>query len=302
MRDDGSATHCNSRNLPSEAMAEHAYASRKAMATSFEVFLSGEDAEHLNTVAAAALDEVTRLEGVLSRFDPASEITRINREACDRPVRIDAEVWEVLQTCRDAYRRTQACFDVTAARGRTAAGDGLILDAEHRTVRLTRGAIDLGGFGKGYALDRAGEIVRRFGVTSGLLHGGTSSVVAIGRHPDGQGWPVAVRDPFDPDSAVADAQLRLADCALSCSSAQQPGQVTSDILDPRTGRPIDKAGACLVMADTAAAAEILSTVLLVMGKESARQYCEALTGPRVAVAWIDRAGPTTRLDWLREMT
>src|SRR5262249_28452535 len=151
-----------------------AYCRREAMGTWFEVFLAGDDEEHLDDVAAAALDEGVRLERLLSRLDPASEVARINREAVHRPVRGDFQVWDVLCACRTYRQQTGGFFDVTA----TSAGrgdDDLVLDEERRTVRLGRpgAGIDLGGFGKGYALDRAGDVVREFGVTSGLLHGGT---------------------------------------------------------------------------------------------------------------------------------
>src|SRR5437763_14639010 len=94
-----------------------AHARREAMGTFFEVFLAGDDDEHLLAVADAALDEVTRLERLLSRFDPASEIARVNREAAGRPVLVDYEVWDLLRACRDPRDRTAGCFDVTAGSG-----------------------------------------------------------------------------------------------------------------------------------------------------------------------------------------
>src|SRR5438132_927598 len=77
-----------------------AYGRRVAMGTYFEVFLAGDDEEHLRAVADAVLDEVVRAERLLSRFDPASEVSRINRLAGQQPVLVDVEVLDVLRTCR----------------------------------------------------------------------------------------------------------------------------------------------------------------------------------------------------------
>lgn len=83
-----------------------AYFRRPAMGTFFEAFLAGEDEEHLEAVAAALLDEVSRLERLLSRFDPAAEVARVNREAARRPVRMNADLWDVVSRC-EQRRRTR---------------------------------------------------------------------------------------------------------------------------------------------------------------------------------------------------
>lgn len=132
-----------------------------AMGMRFELFLRGPDADHLDAVAVALLEEIIRLDGALSRFDPRSEIARINRDAGDAPVRVDREVFGLLEKCEEARQLTGGHFDVTR-RG------ALRLDAEVGTVHLTHpeGTVDLGGVGKGYALDRGREILLRFGVHS----------------------------------------------------------------------------------------------------------------------------------------
>ena len=246
-----------------------AYLRRPAMGTFFEAFLAGDDAEHLAAVAVAVLDEVSRLERLLSRFDPAAEVVRVNREAAGRPVRVDVDLWDILSRCEEYRRATGGFFDATAvSRG----GEALILDRERRTVRFARPGtfIDLGGFAKGYALDRGAEILRRFGVQCGLLNGGTSSVLAIGRHPGGVGWPIDVRDPFGDEASPPVARLRLADQGFSCSAILSPGQAVSDVIVPRLGEPLTGQAACVVVAPTAAEAEALSTAGLAMGKARAR--------------------------------
>jgi thiamine biosynthesis lipoprotein len=286
-----------------------AYARRAAMGTFFEVFLAGDDEEHLAAVADAVLEEALRVERLLSRFDPASEVSRINRQAAQGPVLVDFEAWGLLRTCRDAYRQTGGYFDVTARPApdrpdRAAPGAPLILDDERRTVSLARPdlAIDLGGLGKGYALDRARELLATFGVASALVHGGTSSVLAVGMHPSGRPWPVALRDPFAgaADEPAALGQLALTGRALSCSAAFSAGQHTSDVIDPLRQAPLTEQAACVVVAPTALEAEVLSTACLCMAKGRARRYTRKNVRAGAHVGWIDRSRGRPRLTWLTE--
>jgi FAD:protein FMN transferase len=267
----------------------------EAMGTRFEVFLAGEDEGHLDDVAVAVLDEIVRLDGVLSRFDPQSEIARVNREACRAPVRVDREVFGLLEKCEEARRLTEGHFDVAANVGAAGAA-ALQLGADSHTVRFTHpdASVDLGGVGKGYALDRGREILLRYGVTCGLINGGTSSVLALGAVPGGDGWPVDVRHPLTPE-AEAVARVRLVDRALSCSAVRRPGQAESDVVNPLTGRPLAGGEACVVLAASAAEAEIFSTALLAMGRERAMSYLERRRPHGLGVGWFD---PLTGFVWL----
>lgn len=266
------------------------------MGARFEVFLFGQEEEHLEAVAAAVIEEIVRLDGVLSRFDPRSEIARINREACHAPARVDREVFALLEKCEEARRLTDGYFDVSASSGIAVEENALQLDAENCAVRFTQPDVsaDLGGVGKGYALDRAREIMLRFGVTCGLLHGGASSVLAAGAPPDKNGWPVAMRHPLTPDAEPV-AQVELMDQALSCSAARHPGQRQSDVLNPLTGRPLDGNAACVTLAANATEAEIFSTALLAMGREEAKRYLERAPDHGLVVGWFE---PEVGFTWI----
>ncbi|HEY6401220.1 MAG TPA: FAD:protein FMN transferase [Blastocatellia bacterium] len=282
----------------------------QAMGSRFEVRLLGDDEERLDSVAIAVIEEIVRLDSVLSRFDPRSEIARINREARDRPARLDQEVFELLERCDQWRRLTAGYFDVTASGNVGKAGDdavdsgetsGLLLDAESHTARFAREgvSIDLGAVGKGYALDRGREIMLRFGVTCGLLNGGSSSVLAVGVPPEIMagimGWPVAVRHPLEPDAAPV-AHVELADRALSCSAARHAGQQRSDVLNPLTGLPLEGDAACLTLAATAADAEVFSTALLAMGREKAKHYLERTPCRDLAAGWFE---PESGFSWMQ---
>jgi FAD:protein FMN transferase len=260
----------------------------EAMGTRFEILLGGDDEEHLEAVAVAMLEEIKRLDGVLSRFDPRSEIARINREAHCRPVRVDREVFALLERCERARRMTNGYFDVAAAYQINDASPALQLDVETGTISFTQTQtqIDLGGIGKGYALDQGREIARRFNVACGLLHGGTSSVLALETLEGDNGWLVAVRHPHAPEAAPV-AVVRMAERALSCSAVRHPGQAQSDIVNPLTGSALDGDAACVVLAANATDAEIFSTALLAMGRARAVDYLANNPALELMVGWIE---------------
>lgn len=242
----------------------------EAMGARFAMHLLGDDTDHLAAVAQAVCEEVQRLDRVLSRFVPGSEIARINR---NRVARVDREVFALLSRCEQARERTAGAFDVCAATG----GAGIELDAQVCGVRLLRPEVevDLGAIGKGYALDRGAELLHRFGVQCALLQAGTSSILAVGDRP----WPIDLRHPLRPEVIVDRIELR--NCGFSCSAARHPGQQLSDLIDPRTGDAVQGNDACIVLAETAADAEIYSTALLAMGGKSVTTYFSA------TVRWID---------------
>ncbi|MBI1761276.1 MAG: FAD:protein FMN transferase [Acidobacteria bacterium] len=258
----------------------------EAMGTRFELFLRGADAEHLDSVAVAVLEEIQRLDATLSRFDPRSEIARLNRDAARKPIRVDRELFALLARCQQARVLTGGYFDVTK-------GAALALEAETGSVRLSpaEAYIDLGAVGKGYALDCGRAILQRFGVTSALLHGGASSVLAVGA----DAWPVALRHPQTPEHSAG--RIALAERALSCSAVRHVGQAQSDVVNPLTGAALNGDDACVVLAASATEAEVFSTALLAMGRAAAAQYLAAHAELNLAVGWLEPSGTVC---WLKE--
>jgi thiamine biosynthesis lipoprotein len=157
----------------------------------------------------------------------------------------------------------------------------VVLDVAQRSVRYLRNGleINLGSIGKGYALDRAAQLLRdRWNVTAGLLHGGHSSVYAIGSEPGrADGWRVGLRHPWDATRRLGVVRLR--DRALGTSAAtfqylEYNGRKLGHILDPRSGWPAEGMASASVLAPTAAAADALATAFFILGVEPARAYCE----------------------------
>ncbi len=257
-----------------------------AMATEFELVLVGDDPEHLRSVGTSAATEILRLEDTLSFFEPTSEISRINREAPRGATLVDVEVFEILDDCRRWFDSTDGFFDVLRTVGELEEYRGarfaeeVDLDASARTVRFRRPsvALDLGGYGKGYAVDRAREIVRGFGIENALLSGGTSSVFGIGRRADGRAWKVRIRNPFADGNRDHLLELPLEDRGFSVSSG---GGAT-----------------CAVLASTALEAEVSSTAFVAMGRERATRHLRDRAMTTSSVCWIERTDAGVTTEWL----
>jgi thiamine biosynthesis lipoprotein len=262
------------------------------MATRFEIVLHGDDPRALRAAGEEALDEVDRLEAQLSLYRAGTEIANLNARASTAPVRVTPAVFHLLERARSLSAETQGVFDITVAplvrcwgfmgggsavpdeaalaeaRGRI--GMNLVaLDAAALTVRFSRDGVmlDLGAIGKGYAIDRAAEILREAGVHSALIHGGTSSTFALGRQANGERWKVAITSPRQSATEAPLAIVELEDESLSVSAVwgryfQSGGRTFGHIIDPRTGAPADNALLAAVILPSATDGDALSTALL----------------------------------------
>ena len=254
----------------------------QAMATRFELVLGGDDPVRLRAVGEAAMQEIQDCEAAISPFARSSQIARVNQLAHARPVRVDALTMELLQHCRELHASSGGAFDITvgpllralgfrgAPRGddraiaaaRSAVGmQHLELDVEASTVQFLRPgmALDLGAIGKGFALDLAAAVLCEHGVQAALLHGGTSTVLALGPPPGLPAWRIAI-GPWE-----APPIANLVDGALSVSAGHgRQVDGVGHVLDPMRGTPVDDdCAAAAVLASSATVADGWSTALLV---------------------------------------
>jgi thiamine biosynthesis lipoprotein len=277
-----------------------------AMGTLLEVTLVGGERERLAALRDAIFAEVARLEGLLSTWHPASDVSRLNR-AAGSAQSVDPAVAELLELSRRHGLATRGTFDVTIgplvelwtrARERGSPPSQAEIDAARARVgverlRIAPGArvelpvgmtLDLGGVAKGFALDRVRPIVREAGVDAALIVFGQSSTLAFGAPPDApDGWRLLARAP----GGGFDGVLTLRDRALSVSGSlgqfhEIAGRRYGHVIDPRSGYPLERAREALVLAPDATLAEALSKALLVLGEREgielveARPDCEAL--------------------------
>ena len=236
--------------MPAEAPPAHRF-THHAMATIFEAVVRGDDEGYAGQAARAVFREIDRIEGLFSRFDPTSEIARLNRLGPGESLAVGVETFECLSLAEEVRRDSDGAFDINVrALIKYEGGAGTAPFELARTnvgfeVRRSvpegkRPApieLDLGGIGKGYALDRAVEVLGDWSSEGALVHGGTSTAAAIGDAPGadgsgGKGWPVGVGAGWP--CPEAPSSFRLRDRALSGSGTEVKGR---HILDPRTGAP-----------------------------------------------------------------
>jgi thiamine biosynthesis lipoprotein len=267
--------------------------SHEAMATVFEVLAVHPDARYAAQAAQAAFDLADRLERELSRFLTNSDIGRINALAAGERTRVSPSTMECLVIARHMFDLTGGAFDVSIGTGLPS----LELDPGDSMVRATGGGvrIDLGGIGKGYAVDLMAELLEEWGLERALVHGGFSSVLALDAPPGFDGWPLTLSDPAVPSRVLVRRSAR--QTALSASGLRKGDH----ILDPRTGEPAREYRAAWAMvvrpemahgegrADAAprlapaAVADALTTAFMLLGPGEVETLCEQNPGLE---AWI----------------
>ena len=275
-----------------DSISDARHFSHEAMATTFGIFILHDDARYAKQAVWAAFDELDRLEAELSRFIENSDISRINNLAANQPLQIGLSAFECLQLSAKIYDETDGAFDITIgslmdcwlsedktkrspskerlnkACQRTGTHLFKLDETEHTVELLTDELqIDLGGIGKGYAVDKMAGLLDDWGIDAALIHSGCSSVLAIGTPLGKKGWPVTLSSPAGSKQTLAYLYLR--DRAVSGSGLQKGWH----IIDPRTIQLVEGKSAAWACASDAATADALSTAFMVMSPEQVKQYC-----------------------------
>jgi thiamine biosynthesis lipoprotein len=237
----------------------------EAMGSAYSLVLYGEDRDRLETASEDAFEEVRRLDRMLSNYRPESEWSKVNREAAGRPVKVSAELFQLLSACVGYSRQSEGAFDISVGPLMKVWGfykgtghlpqrpevlkalekvgyRNILLDSAAGTVRFARPGVELdpGGIGKGYAVDRMVDILRRDGIAKALVSASGSSIYALGAPPGEAGWKVGIRDPKDESRTVTEVTLKNESMSTSGSYEkffEADGKTYSHIMDPRTGYP-----------------------------------------------------------------
>lgn len=272
--------------------------SRVSMGCVYTIVVYGRDPARLRDAAAAALDEVDRIDRLMSHYKNDSELSRVNREAVKAPVKVDPELFDFIAECLRYSRESEGAFDITVgplmkawgffrgegrmpseaelARARNRVGyQHVILNQKDGTIFFDKAGVelDLGGIAKGYAIDRAVAVLKRHGVTSALLSAGGSTIYALGAPPGKPAWEIVVPNPVERDKIAT--RVRLKDRALSVSGSQEKffelnGARYSHIMDPRTGRPVQGVLSVAAITDDGVSGDALDNVFYVLGAERGR--------------------------------
>ena len=269
--------------------------SRKAMATDFAILLPPQSLEAVE-LAVTTLERLDEIEQKLTIYNQESEVSKINQMAGERPVPASKSTFQLIERALRWSHRTQGAFDITAGplvkawgfterSGRKPTSEEvesalakvgyqhLQLDRDPQTIRfaLPEMSINLGGIGKGDALDQIANELHRGGLQDFLLHGGNSSVLAAGDQTanSGLGWAVGIAHPTKPKRRLAGVWLRDQAIATSGSGKQffhHRGKRYGHVIDPRTGFPAGDLASLTVITDSAADADACATGMFVAGK------------------------------------
>ncbi|MCP4709892.1 MAG: FAD:protein FMN transferase, partial [Planctomycetes bacterium] len=244
------------------------------------------------SAARFAFEKVDRLEQLFSRFIDGSDIWRINKLEAGSWTPVDTDTLKCIQLAHSIADQTNGAFDITISPlhhwwsqddtpdqsdpefNEAAVRTGMdLLDISQQAhgigVRTDGVRIDLGGIGKGYAVDQMIQILKEYDIENALAHGGQSTVYALGTIHEHPGWPMIITNPDQP--AKVWNKIYLSNQSLSGSGSQIQGD---HIIDPRTCQPTRDKLRAYALAESAAHADALSTAFMIMSHDEIKTYCQ----------------------------
>lgn len=294
--------------------------SQVVMGTTLDLTVYAPSRDAADAAMNAAFAEVSRLDAALSTYKPESEISRLNRAAGGEAMTVGTDTMNLLSISQAISRRTGGAFDVTAgplvslwqaaaksnawpsaetvAAARALVGsDKMELLSDKRSARLPAAgmAVDFGAIGKGYALDRAAEILRGKGIGAALLNFG-GNVLVLGLPPGDAHWLVPLRDPRNPNAVLTTLQISAGSVSTTADyerGLRVAGKAVSHVVDPRTGLPASGVVNATVAAGTATEADALSTACYVLGMEQGLAQAKR---EGLALLLIDEGGAQVQTD------
>lgn len=285
------------------------------MGSRFEITVVAPDQQQANAWIDLAVKEITRIEKIISSWDPASETSEINRQAGVRPVRVSAELFDLISRCVRLSEITDGAFDISYASMdqvwrfdgsmekmpeepeiqksvRNVGYHNILLDPAQQTVFLKKPGmkIGFGAVGKGYAADRARKLLLQEGAPGGIINA-SGDMTVWGHQPDGTPWQVAITNPMDKTRSFG--TLPVDNGAVVTSGNYEKfvtfnGKRYSHIIDPRTGYPVEGIASVTVFAPGAELADALSTAIFVMGIDAGLYLADQMKGVECLI--VDETG------------
>lgn len=286
------------------------YKKKYVMGTVFEIAAYDQSAEHASNAIEKAFQEIVRIDDLLSNYKPDSALSNLNRSAHFHAEKVPPDLYRVIDQSMHFSRLSDGKFDISIAPlvdlwKAALRGEGTPTRARQEEVRGCVGyekieltppdqisfrssclRLDLGAIGKGYAVDRAAEVLRSLGIRDALINAGGSTILAMGSPPTQTAWLVHLRDP----SNKLDPQVMLRDESVSTSEQTAPSLLGNDsaghIIDPDTGMPLKTVFAVSAVSKTATVSDGLSTTLLLLGPTKGRELIK--NTPDVSAIWISQ--------------
>ena len=265
----------------------------KLMGNRFEITVVGDDEAWANERISAAVDEIRRIERLLTTFSDDSQTNQINAAAGIAPVQVDQEVFDIISRSKKISQLTQGAFDITygsvdkrlwnfdttmtslpdAGTAKTMVRlinyHNVILNEDQRTVFLKEKGmrIGFGGIGKGYAAEMGKRLLRKQGVKSGVVNA-AGDLTAWGLQPNGKPWTIGIADPNARTSAFSHLNITNVSVATSGNYEKYAlinGKKYSHTIDPKTGLPVTGIKSVTIICPNAEIADAMATPVMIMG-------------------------------------
>jgi FAD:protein FMN transferase len=285
-----------------------------SMGTVYEIAVYDDHPERASAAIDKAFAEIARLDAMLSNYRPESELSRLNRDGHFHTVKVPPELYHVIEESVNYSKLSGGKFDITVAPlvdmwKAALRGEHVASVAEQQKLRACVGyerielippdkvefrsscmRIDVGSIGKGYAVDRAVEVLRANGIENALVDAGQSSIYGMGAPPGQRAWEIHLCDP----SKRVDPTVMLSENSVS-TSEQTPASLLGNetaghIIDPENGKPLETKYALSIVAKTGTASDALSTTLLLVGPEKGKPMVKKMAD--AAAIWVATDGET----------
>ncbi|MTI40711.1 FAD:protein FMN transferase [Fulvivirga lutimaris] len=278
------------------------------MGSRFELTAIDEDINLANQGIEAAIEEITRIEKLISSWDPNSQTSLVNKMAGVEAVKVDKELFELIKRSKKISALTNGAFDISyASMDKIWKFDGsvtklpteeeikasvskinyhdIILDEENQTVFLKNNGmkIGFGAIGKGYAANKGRKIMLELGIKSGIVNAG-GDLITWGKEANGNDWSIGIADPKNKTHVLA--WITVGQMAVVTSGNYEKfididGQRYSHIIDPITGYPVRGLKSVTIICPDAELADALATSTFILGKEKGLSLINQLKGVEV---------------------
>ena len=268
------------------------------MGSVFNITVVDRDSVSANQNIDQCIAEITRIENLISEWQPQTQISEVNRNAGIKPVKVDREVFELTERAIEYSKMSEGAFDISiVALDKIWKFDGsmtemptkesikksvrnvsyqmILLDRDASTIFLQQKGmkIGFGSIGKGYAADKGRELLQKLGVKSGIVDA-SGDIATWGTQPKGKPWAIGIRNPFKRHKITKILKLKHGAVATSGNYekyAEIDGVRYSHIINPKTGFPATGLTSVTIYGSSAEFANALSTSMMVLGKEKGKQ-------------------------------
>ncbi|MCA0153161.1 FAD:protein FMN transferase [Winogradskyella sp. 2Y89] len=277
----------------------------KLMGSRFDISVEAKDSIKGSKYIDTAINEISRIERLISSWDPKSQTSQINRSAGVKPIKVDEELFHLIERALKLSKLTDGAFDISyASMDKVWKFDGsmsempskeainnsvskvgyhnIIIDKGNQTVYLKEPGmkIGFGAIGKGYAADKAKALLKDIGVTGGIINA-SGDLNTWGTQPNGKDWKVAIVNPLNKEKVFSWMPVKNSAVVTSGNYEKYiefDGILYSHIIDPRTGYPSSGILSVTIFTLTAELADALATSVFVMGVESGLNFINQLKG------------------------